>query len=96
MGTWTHQLAAGKFCLDRNPGSRIELRSGKYWVFYNHIRASQAYACHEAVTYATHGTVAYVKKHLPALVQRWQGPVSISVYAPVSYTHLTLPTIYSV
>lgn len=60
---------------------------------YNHIKASYSFKCHESVTYATHGTMDFLK-HLVPLVQRWRGPVSMTVYAPGSDFQRAIKAIY--
>ena len=65
---------------------------GKYWVLYNYIRASKVFHCNETITLTTHGTYSYMKNLYP-LLKRWQGPVSIAVFAPGHDHSQTVDTI---
>lgn len=68
-------------CYNKDNRPRIELRSGSYWVLYNYIRASRHFSCEESITYTTHGDHTFLGNLVP-LLRRWQGPLSIAVYAP--------------
>ena len=54
---------------------------GKYWVLYNIYKAARELECFESVTYVTQGEYQYLDNLWPVL-QRWQGPISVAVYAP--------------
>ena len=62
-------------------GARTEQRSGNYWVFYNYIRAKKKFRCNETITYTTHGEFTFLH-NLEPLLKRWQGPISVSIFAP--------------
>ena len=55
----------------------------KYWVLYNYIRAARQFNCDETITYTTHGQFTFLD-NLEPLLERWQGPISVAVYAPGS------------
>ena len=55
----------------------------KYWVLYNYIRATRQFNCDETITYTTHGQFTFLD-NLEPLLERWQGPISVAVYAPGS------------
>jgi len=54
---------------------------GKYWILYNYFRAEKVFQCNESITYTTHGDFTFFDNIEP-LLTRWQGPISIAVYAP--------------
>ncbi|KAI1296663.1 Beta-1,4-glucuronyltransferase 1 [Halotydeus destructor] len=60
----------------------VSLRKG-YTIIANYIMADQS-ADIELVTYATQATVPFLRPHVTALCQRWNGPISLSVFAPSS------------
>lgn len=68
-------------CVDKNISASVEQRSGNYWVFYNYIRAQKTFLCNETITYTTHGEYTFLH-NLEPLLKRWQGPISIAIYAP--------------
>ncbi|CAD7086186.1 unnamed protein product [Hermetia illucens] len=75
------QLQSVLKCNDRSFKRKI-LQRGDFWVFKNYILASHGpLHCFESVTYTTHGSYRFLR-NLFTLVQRWDAPVSIAVYAP--------------
>lgn len=73
----------------------IEFHQGmrnKYWVLYNYVRAEKVFNCNESMTYTTHGDFSFLD-NLEPLLERWQGPISVSVYAPGSDLDDTLDSI---
>ncbi|TRY63012.1 hypothetical protein TCAL_11158 [Tigriopus californicus] len=68
------------FCLDKDIFPKIVER-GSYWVFQNYIPAQRSFHCNETITYTTHADPTFLD-NLEPLLERWQGPVSLSVYAP--------------
>ena len=50
-------------------------------MLYNYIRAARQFNCDESITYTTHGEFRFLE-NLEPLLERWQGPVSVAVYAP--------------
>ncbi|XP_042235662.1 beta-1,4-glucuronyltransferase 1-like, partial [Homarus americanus] len=54
---------------------------GQYWVLENYIPADRSYPCNQSITYTTHGDYTFLD-NLEPLTSRWQGPVSVAVYAP--------------
>lgn len=68
-------------CVDKDMGPRVDQRSGNYWVLYNYIRGERSFRCNETLTYTTHGEYTFLH-NLEPLLTRWQGPVSVSIFAP--------------
>ena len=64
----------------------------QYWVLYNYVRAEEVFNCNESLTYTTHGDFSFLD-NLEPLLARWQGPISVSVYAPGSDLDDTLDSI---
>ncbi|RXG67652.1 Beta-1,4-glucuronyltransferase 1, partial [Armadillidium vulgare] len=56
-------------------------QKGQFWVINNYIKASKDFNCDETITYTTHGEY-YFLDNLVFLTERWQGPISVAVYAP--------------
>ncbi|XP_018321905.1 beta-1,4-glucuronyltransferase 1-like [Agrilus planipennis] len=54
--------------------------------------AERSVRCYESVTYSTQGDLNFLDNLVP-LVERWKGPVSVSVYAPGTDFLLALRTI---
>ena len=77
------ELNSNLTCVNSNRASftRIELRSGNYWVLYNFIRRTSFHDCHETITFTTHGDYTFLDNLAP-LLERWNGPVSMALYAP--------------
>ncbi|XP_063587925.1 beta-1,4-glucuronyltransferase 1-like isoform X1 [Penaeus indicus] len=65
---------------------------GDYWVLENYIPAALAFRCDESITYTTHGDFTFLD-NLEPLTSRWQGPVSVAVYAPGTDFNATVSTI---
>ena len=63
-----------------------------YWILYNYIRAERKFNCNESITYTTHGDFTFMD-NLEPLLERWQGPISVAVYAPGSDLEDTVDTI---
>ena len=63
-----------------------------YWILYNYIRAERKFNCNESITYTTHGDFTFMD-NLEPLLERWQGPISVAVYAPGSDFEDTVDTI---
>lgn len=79
----TLPLNSSLYCANKDTGPRIELRSLKYWVLYNYIKPTLDFECNASITYTTHCDHKFLD-NLEPLLERWQGPVSIGVYAPGS------------
>jgi len=73
-------LSSTLFCNNIDQKFRQGLR-GDHWVLYNYIKARKEFQCNESITYTTHGGYEFLT-NLEPLLQRWQGPLSIAVYAP--------------
>ncbi|KAK2725105.1 hypothetical protein QYM36_001530 [Artemia franciscana] len=69
-------------CEEKNSAFRYGQRGSQY-VLYNYIKSRQQFKCHESITLTTHGDTSYLD-NLVYLSQRWQGPISFSVYVPSS------------
>lgn len=67
-------------CEDRPPRPVFKQR-GDFWVLYNYVQADGQFKCAETITYATHGDYTFLD-NVPVLVERWQGPISVALYAP--------------
>ncbi|XP_018321843.1 beta-1,4-glucuronyltransferase 1-like [Agrilus planipennis] len=67
-------------CSDKKLDFFIEQR-GEFFIFYNYVVAKRQFRCHEAVTYTTQGDVTFLDNLIP-LVERWNGPISVSIYSP--------------
>ena len=65
---------------------------GKYWVLYNYVRAVRRFDCNASITYTTHGDFTFLD-NLEPLLERWQAPVSVAVYAPGSDLEDSIDTI---
>lgn len=78
-------------CEDKSIYQSFKQR-GDYWVLYNYIVGSEQVGCAESITYATHGDYTFLD-NLPILIERWQGPISIALYAPGYDFHATLDSI---
>lgn len=78
-------------CSDIPLTSKIEQRDD-YWILSNYVRAKKNFRCYEAITMTTHGDYTFLE-NLYELVKKWDGPVSVGVYAPGEDFQLTLETI---
>lgn len=78
-------------CLDKPLIHKIQQR-GDYWVLYNYVMADRRHKCHETITYTTHADYSFLDNLVP-LLERWKGPVSISLHAPGSDFAATLDSI---
>ncbi|MCL4148352.1 UNVERIFIED_CONTAM: hypothetical protein GTU68_005145 [Idotea baltica] len=65
---------------------------GDYWILENYIPAAMSFRCDESITYTTHGDYTFLD-NLDPLTSRWQGPVSVAVYAPGADFQATIATI---
>ncbi|XP_040583046.1 beta-1,4-glucuronyltransferase 1 [Lepeophtheirus salmonis] len=88
-----HRFNPSFSCQDKYPFTRREQR-GKYWVLYNYVRPSNKnYTCDESITYTTHGDFTFNDNLVP-LLKRWNGPVSMALYAPGWDFYSSLKSIY--
>ncbi len=67
-------------CKDRERRFSYTQR-GSYWVLNHYVPGETVYRCNESITYTTHGDVSFLDNVIP-LVERWDGPLSVAVYAP--------------
>nr|XP_045619115.1 beta-1,4-glucuronyltransferase 1-like isoform X3 [Procambarus clarkii] len=65
---------------------------GEYWVLENYIPALRTFPCNQSITYTTHADYTFLH-NLEPLTSRWQGPVSVAVYAPGPDFNITIKTI---
>lgn len=76
-------------------GRRAEFnvgQRGEYVVFYNFVKATKSFGCHESVTFTAPADYTFLD-NLPTLVERWKGPVSVALYAPGDDFEVTLKSI---
>lgn len=78
-------------CKDVNLTPAIKQR-GNYWVLYNYIVADESFHCYETVTYTTQGDYTFLDNLIP-LVERWQGPISVALYAPGEDFHPSIDSV---
>ena len=78
-------------CYDKNLNYRIA-QKGEFLVLYNYVPASRSFACHESITYVTHSDFTYLD-NLKPVVERWEGPISLALYAPGTDFTATLTSI---
>ncbi|KAL7642857.1 UNVERIFIED_CONTAM: hypothetical protein RMT77_006145 [Armadillidium vulgare] len=69
------------------------IQRGDYWVLQNYIKASKSFRCNESITFSTTGELGLLN-NLVQITSRWQGPVSVAVYAPGDSFEKTLETIF--
>lgn len=69
------------------------MQRGEFWVLKNYVRANHgAIACHETITYTTHGGFEFLDNLVP-LLERWMAPVSLAIHAPGSDMKPTVDSI---
>lgn len=78
-------------CKDVNLTPSIKQR-GDYWVLYNYVLAEDSFHCHETITYTTQGDYTFLDNLIP-LVERWDGPISVALYAPGEDFHPTIDSV---
>lgn len=78
-------------CKDVNLTPAIKQR-GDYWVLYNYILADESFHCYETITYTTQGDYTFLDNLIP-LVERWQGPISVALYAPGDDFHPSIDSV---
>lgn len=64
-----------------------------YFIMKNYIRAEKYFKCHESITYTTVAEYQFLDNIIP-IVKRWDGPVSVAIYAPGSDFLATLNAIF--
>lgn len=65
-----------------NPSLRHrKYQRGEHWVLENYFPAGHTFPCNDSITYTTHGDYTFLE-NLEPLTSRWQGPVSMAIYAP--------------
>lgn len=57
-------------------------KGGTFRVLYNVARATEQGGYEASVTFATHGTPAFLVPHVTQVAQRWRAPVVLTVYCP--------------
>lgn len=73
-------VSPGVTCQDKQLTFRQSQRRD-FWVLENYLIANKSFRCNESITYTTHGDFSFMD-NLEPLLERWQGPVSLAVYAP--------------
>ncbi|RXG71368.1 hypothetical protein Avbf_07070 [Armadillidium vulgare] len=69
------------------------IQKRNYWVLQNYIKSSRRFRCDESITFTTIGEIGFLN-NLFTVIERWQGPISITVYAPGTSFEKTLETIF--
>lgn len=77
---------------DNKPLQSAFKQRGQFWVLYNYVQADEQFNCDETITYATHGDYTFLD-NLAILAERWQGPISVALYAPGYDFNATLDAI---
>uniref|UniRef100_A0A182NEN0 Beta-1,4-glucuronyltransferase 1 n=1 Tax=Anopheles dirus TaxID=7168 RepID=A0A182NEN0_9DIPT len=54
---------------------------GEYYLLRNFVAADGTFECYETITYTTHGDYTFLDNVVP-LLERWNAPISIALYAP--------------
>lgn len=68
-------------CTDRVPKYE-KIRHSNHWALVNYVPANHgSVRCSTSVSYTTHGDYRYLDNVAP-LVERWQAPISLAIYAP--------------
>ena len=70
------------YCYNKPKQPKTELR-GNYFVLHNHVVAEKSFNCDQSMTYTTHCDHTFLD-NLGPLLKRWQGPLSLAIYAPES------------
>ncbi|XP_018021939.2 beta-1,4-glucuronyltransferase 1 [Hyalella azteca] len=78
-------------CASR-PSLPIQSQHGEYWILENYIPADLSFRCDESITYTTHGDYTHLD-NIETITSRWQGPVSIGLYAPGGDFNITTSSI---
>lgn len=78
-------------CFDNAVTQKAE-RRGNFVVLYNYVLPTVTFKCNKAITYATHGDYSFLD-NLETLVNRWDNPVSLAVYAPGDDFEVTVKSI---
>ena len=79
-------------CKDRDLSPQ-KFQRGIFWVLKNYVAASHGnLSCHESVTLSATADYTFLDNVIPML-QRWQAPLSIAVYAPGTDFFATLSSI---
>jgi len=76
----SYSVSPNVFCNNNDMDFHQGLRT-KYWILYNYVNAIKQFNCNETITYTTHGDFTFLD-NLEPLLERWQGPISVAVYAP--------------
>jgi len=84
-------ISPGVYCYDKEQKTSQSARRN-FWVLYNYFLPEKIFRCNESITYSTHGDFTFLD-NLEPLLERWQGPVSLSMYAPGDDFRKTVDTI---
>ncbi|XP_018326869.1 beta-1,4-glucuronyltransferase 1-like [Agrilus planipennis] len=74
--TYTESVECSDYAVPQNVTQK-----GTFWVLNNYVRATERPKCLESITYTVPATFPFLE-NIPALVDRWQGPISVAVFAP--------------
>lgn len=78
--------------MDKNESLKI-IQHGDFWILKNYIKAAHNLKCHEAITLTTHSDVSFLYPNLVPLIERWQNPVSVAIWAPGEMFEVTIASI---
>lgn len=67
-------------CNDKSLETNTEYH-GEYIIFNNFVRAEKEYKCDESITLSTPADYRFLDNVVP-LVDKWNGPISVALYAP--------------
>ncbi|XP_022649197.1 beta-1,4-glucuronyltransferase 1-like isoform X2 [Varroa jacobsoni] len=78
------KMKIGALAIQRIPAYRLEHR-GSFIILGDYVKANgEQPEFNQSITYTTQATHEFLFPHVEELCKRWEGPVSISVYAPGS------------
>ncbi|XP_066141726.1 beta-1,4-glucuronyltransferase 1-like isoform X2 [Euwallacea fornicatus] len=69
------------FSCDNVDRSKRLAKRGLFYVIYNFVRAEKKFGCIDSITLSAPGDFRFLD-NMVSLAQRWQGPISIALYAP--------------
>ncbi|XP_066251108.1 beta-1,4-glucuronyltransferase 1-like isoform X2 [Euwallacea similis] len=80
------------FTCDNVDRTKRLAQRGLFYVIYNFVRAEKEFGCTDSITLSAPGDFRFLDNVIP-LVDRWQGPISIALYAPGYDFYTTLDSI---
>lgn len=67
------------------------IQHGEYWLLKNYAKSSY-FKCDESITYTTHSDFTFLDNVVP-LLERWQAPLSVALWAPGDFLDQTINAI---